>query len=243
MTSFSFDHVLRDYADRMEKRRFRSQESIANTERSTCWTQNGNLFRSASSGGALCRWTRDRATRISEWSGADGGKVLVRIRSHKRQASGYTVREIGCGRRVDGNIELIGMIRENQVKIRGFRIELGEIEAKLSGRRGCCEAVWLIRAARYAWRQALWRLSARTQAGDSVDMQALRTHLAGVCRSTWCLRPVYAAGELSADTRIGKLDREGAAGAGSPMPTSRASTQRADRRGRESGWPGSGPRY
>jgi amino acid adenylation domain-containing protein len=117
-------------------------------------------------GGQLARGYLDRP-------GLTAGRFVPDPFARQPGARLYRTGDLGRWLR-DGSIEFLGRT-DFQVKIRGFRIELGEIEARLAEHPAVRDAVVMAREDTPGDR----RLVAYCVAGEDVDVDSLREHLAG----------------------------------------------------------------
>ncbi len=101
----------------------------------------------------------------------------------------------------EGTIEFLGRT-DFQVKIRGFRIELGEIEARIAEHPEVRDAVVLAREDVPGDR----RLVAYCVAGEGLDVEALRAHLAGQLPS-YMVPAAFVRLDAFPVTAGGKVDR------------------------------------
>ncbi|MFF5128694.1 amino acid adenylation domain-containing protein [Streptomyces syringium] len=119
----------------------------------------------------------------------------------------------------DGTLEYQGRA-DDQVKLRGFRIELGEIENALTTHDTVAQATVIVRDGRL--------VAYTVPAGDSVDTETLRAHVAGVLPEYMVPSAFVTLPELPL-TANGKLDRKAL-----PAPDFTAhTTNRAPRNARE----------
>ena len=102
-----------------------------------------------------------------------------------------------------GTVEYLGR-NDNQVKIRGFRIELGEIETRLGSHDSVREAAVLVVQDSAGSKQLVGYYTA--QAGETVDSQRLRAHLAAQLPD-YMVPAAYVQLHTLPLTANGKLDR------------------------------------
>ena len=112
--------------------------------------------------------------------------------------------------RADGNLEFIGRI-DNQVKLRGFRIEPGEIEAALQEHPAVRQAVVVVREDNPGDKRLVAYLEPRPETNLEIEelKETLRKRL-----PEYMVPATFIVLEAWPLTPNGKLDREGAAGAG-----------------------------